>query len=548
MGSRARLGMLALAVVATAALTPVLRSPAEAYAGASIPVHGRLLVAQPDAPGRLPTYAVALTDGDIVPIRGTFDPGVRTGDVFDGRLALPATVTSTLSDHGESGATAALRVVDRRSLTLAVVGASTITEVSAATAPTTHAQFVAAVDNHGPLGQSDSQLLGHVSAVGSYWKGEADGAISSIDVPSTVAHYDTALSTTDCGLGNDFFALVQEAAAQFPGIQIGGSDQLVLFVPQSCSSGGVVGEGTVGSSFASGGALIVKAGAAIEGTYAHETGHNYGFEHANVRWSGSSMEYYGIYDVMGFALNGVNQLTALSTPFRVFQGITQPGEIQTVDLGARTVPVHATATIETRSDDAGLRSVRVVDPDTGRTLYLDYRSGTGQDAGSAYLAEWGLSSSKGVVRYARGVVITAARSGGGVDAMVVDGAGDTSLGAGDTWRNASRTLAVHVTGIDAAGAHVTVDFTLGKLASAKPRISGKPHVGRTLTARHGTWTPGTTFSYTWHANGKRIKRATTTKLRLTKAQKGKRISVTVTGKKQGYTPVSKTSAKTRKIR
>jgi hypothetical protein len=547
MVSRARLGMLALALMATSALTPVLMAPAGAVAGSSIAVHGRILVAQPDALGRQPRYAVALADGDIVPIRGDFDPGARTGAVFDGRLALPATVTRTLSDHGESGATAALRVVDRRVLTLAVVGSPTITEVSAAVTPTTHAQFVAAIDNRGSLGQSDSQLLGHVSTVGAYWKGEADGAISSIGVPSTVTHYDTDLSTTDCGLGNDFFALVQEAAARFPGIQIGGTDQLVLFVPPSCSSGGIVGEGTVGSSFASGGALIVKAGAAIEGIYAHETGHNYGFEHADVRWSGTLLEYFGIYDVMGFALSGVNQLTALSTPFRVFQGIVQPGEIQNVDLGTRTVPVHAIAAIKPRSDDTGTRSVRVVDPDTGRTLYLDYRSGTDQDAGSAYLAKWGLSSSKGVVHYAPGVVITATRPGGGADTMVVDDTGDTSLAAGDTWRNASRTLTVHVTGIDAAGAHVTIDYTLGKLATAKPKISGKPHVGRTLKARHGAWTAGTTFSYTWHANGKRIKRATAATLRLTRAQKGKRVSVTVTGKKPGYTTVSRTSARTRKI-
>ena len=82
--------------------------------------------------------------------------------------------------------------------------------------------------------------------------------------------------------------MVNEAAAQFPGIDIGAGDQLVLFVPGACQSGGIVGEGTVGGSFASGGALVVKAGSAIEGTYAHETGHNYGFAHANARWSGTS--------------------------------------------------------------------------------------------------------------------------------------------------------------------------------------------------------------------------------------------------------------------
>ena len=107
--------------------------------------------------------------------------------------------------------------------------------------------------------------------------------------------------------------------------------------------------------------------------------------------SGSSLEYYGIYDVMGFALpSQYNMLTALSTPYRVFQGITVAGEVQTVDLGNGLSSVHVTATIKPRSDTTGLRSVRVEDPDTGEDLYLDYRSGTGQDAGAAYAAPDGL--------------------------------------------------------------------------------------------------------------------------------------------------------------
>jgi hypothetical protein len=145
------------------------------------------------------------------------------------------------------------------------------------------------------------------------------------------------------------------------------------------------------------------------------------------------------------------------------------------------------------------------------------------------------------------VLITAARGGSGTDVLVLDGNGDTSLGSGDTWRNASGTLVVRVTSLGAAGAHVTVDYTLRTLASAKPTISGKPRVGRTLTAKHGAWTRGTTFGYAWYAAGKRIKHQTSSKLTLAKAQKGKRITVRVTGKKRGYTTVSKTSARTAKV-
>ncbi len=506
-------------------------------------------------PGGRPAYAVALAGGDLVPVAGHFAAGVRTGAVFDGRLGLPADVVSALSRRGESGPTAALRVVDTRSLTLPVVGSPSVTAQATAQSltPTTHQQFVAAVDNLGSL-QTDGELLAHVSAVGDYWTGESNGAIAGITVPATVTHYDTELPTTDCGLGNDFWGMLQEAESQFPSLDLSQStsDQLVLFVPQGCQSGGVVGEGTVGSSFASGGALIVKATPAIEGTYAHETGHNYGFEHANARVGSRSLEYYGVYDVMGFALNGFNQLTALSTPFRVFQGITDPGEIHDVDLGDRSAPVHADVTIAPRSDDSGVRSVRVRDPDTGEDLYLDYRSGTGQDAGSFYADPGGFhltydNDSGKKLFYAPGVTVNAVHDGSGDD-VLADASGDTSFGAGSTWADASGRLTVTVTSVGPAGADVQVDFRPAHaLASSKPRITGSAKVGRTLTARHGHWTPGTTFSYAWYAGGKKIKHRSTSKLTVTKARRGTHITVKVTGSKPGYSTLTRTSARTARV-
>ena len=300
-----RIGLLAaaggLAVTACTVGTSAPAGAAEVLSGATtVQVDGTLLMAQPDGPGARPSYAVALAGGDLVPVDGPLSDA-RPMSHVTARLALPASVLSRLAARGisvRSGATLdatstaarqALRLVDRRSLTLPIAGAPVLTDPEPAVTPTAHQQFVAALDNKGALGQTDTPLLGHVTAVGSYWQGESNGAISSIGVPATVTHYDTAISTTDCGLGDDFWTVVQEAEGKFPGINpFGGSDQLVLFVPPACSSGGVVGEGTVGSSFASGGALIVKAGSAIEGTYAHETGHNYGFDHANARYSGTS--------------------------------------------------------------------------------------------------------------------------------------------------------------------------------------------------------------------------------------------------------------------
>ncbi len=154
-------------------------------------------------------------------------------------------------------------------------------------------------------------------------------------------------------------------------------------------------------------------GTSIEGVYAHEAGHNYGFQHANARYSGSSLEYYGIYDVMGFALpSQYNMLTALSTPYRVFQGITVAGEIQDRRPRQRALVGARHRDDQTAQRHTGLRSVRVKDPDTGEALYLDYRSGTGQDTGAAYAGGGSLVSGSNLIFYAPGVTINAARRHG----------------------------------------------------------------------------------------------------------------------------------------
>src|SRR5262245_8719288 len=217
-------GSLGLAVTTAVGLTPAEAGAAQPL-GATIGVHGTLVVAVSDGPaGGSTSYAVELADGDLVPVRGSFDASARTGDVFDGRLAIPASVANAAPSRD-----AALRLVDRRSLTLSVVGTPSVSAAAAAAVtPVTHQQFVAAVDNLGAVGQTDATLLGHVSTVGTYWKSESNGAISGLGVPATVKHYNTALTTTDCGLGSDFFTVVQEAQSKFPGINpFGGTDQLV---------------------------------------------------------------------------------------------------------------------------------------------------------------------------------------------------------------------------------------------------------------------------------------------------------------------------------
>lgn len=89
----------------------------------------------------------------------------------------------------------------------------------------------------------------------------------------------------------------------------------------------------------------------------------------------------------------------------------------------------------------------------------------------------------------------------------------------------------------------------GTITTSKPWISGTRKVGKTLYARTGTWKPsGLTFSYQWYRNGKAISHATKSSYKLTKSDKGKRMSVRVKATKAGYTTASRASSRTGAVR
>lgn len=87
----------------------------------------------------------------------------------------------------------------------------------------------------------------------------------------------------------------------------------------------------------------------------------------------------------------------------------------------------------------------------------------------------------------------------------------------------------------------------GTLVAPTPTVSGTAKVGSKLTAVPGSWTSGTSLSYQWLANGVAISKATGSTFTVTSAQRGKTITVKVTGTKSGYTTVPKTSAPTGKV-
>ncbi|MEF2977954.1 choice-of-anchor D domain-containing protein [Subtercola sp. YIM 133946] len=78
-----------------------------------------------------------------------------------------------------------------------------------------------------------------------------------------------------------------------------------------------------------------------------------------------------------------------------------------------------------------------------------------------------------------------------------------------------------------------------------PTISGAATVGSKLTAKPGAWSPTpTAYTYVWLRSGVAISGATSSTYTLKTTDAGKKISVTVTATRQGYAPVSKTSAST----
>lgn len=88
---------------------------------------------------------------------------------------------------------------------------------------------------------------------------------------------------------------------------------------------------------------------------------------------------------------------------------------------------------------------------------------------------------------------------------------------------------------------------LATLTAKTPTISGTARIGVTLTAKPWTWTPGTTLTYQWRVAGKPVPGATRATFVPRSADKGKTVTVQVTGSKPGYHSATVTSKATKKV-
>ena len=107
-------------------------------------------------------------------------------------------------------------------------------------------------------------------------------------------------------------------------------------------------------------------------------------------------------------------------------------------------------------------------------------------------------------------------------------------------------LTVHVQGestnVTSGALAMWVPVTgLSEMTSSTPTITGYANAGETLTVETGSWTPGTSLHIQWYADGVAIPGGTNSKLRLWWKDRGKKITVSVTGTLRGYETTTETS-------
>ena len=109
--------------------------------------------------------------------------------------------------------------------------------------------------------------------------------------------------------------------------------------------------------------------------------------------------------------------------------------------------------------------------------------------------------------------------------------------------DATSTIRVAVTGVK-AGFNTVVETSgatdavaaLNQITAGKAKITGTARVGKTVKASPGTWGPGEVkLSYRWYRGSKAISGATKSSYKLKSADKGKTISVRITGSRTGFT-------------
>lgn len=526
---RARVTVATAAAVTAALLTPA-QGGAAAPSGAArdtVEVSGTVLVTAGEH-GERDRYSLLLPSGSSVELADGFEAEPLSR--FVGTLAVPGVGSGARLTGSQRGS--ALRRAASSGASLKVVTSRT-SEPAPSPGPANHTTYVARVTNFGAIGLTDAQILATVDASQAYWVRESAGQIPAwTRATGVVPVASTAGSPSDCGLGNggaSFGAVAQAVGgAAFPGVDFSGNttNHLVVVVPNGCG-GTASGRGRIGSSFVSGGPVIIDARPQPQPTLDHEFGHNLGLQHAN----NGTAEYGDVYEVMGA---GPDQYRSpvLGTVYRWEQGIVAAGEVVDGTAGGSW-------TLAPRSAGAGLRSVVFIDPDDGRRHFVDYRNGAGDDAGTCYVSgSCNYTTGTYGQNYLPGITVERENETSGAFLEAVPG-NDGVLTGNEAWSNSSGTLTVRGNG---AGVQVTRVPVANTVAGGTATMAA-PTALRDVSAAGTGFSPAPRgYRYQWLLNGQPIPAAEEPTFRPTAAMAGAALSVTVTAYAPGYNPVSRTSA------
>ncbi|MET1015661.1 MAG: hypothetical protein ABWX76_02510, partial [Leifsonia flava] len=310
-------------------------------------------------------------------------------------------------------------------------------------------------------------------------------------------------------------------------------------------------------------------------TLAHEIGHNFSLEHANVQQcsypdrdakivgasygSTSCIEnpYADLYDVMGMSfvvndgrtLHGNDNTPALNAISKLRLGLISSTDAPVLTTAATS----ATYSLNGASALSGRRALKIIDPISNERYYVEYRNAQGRDAGSLYSrfanppAHWQISD------MGPGIRILKAGPGGKTSVVLPDS--DTADNRRLAWVRGrtftSRTGGLKVGVVSTSATTASVKVTIyGKFTGDKlPTISGEPFVTRTLTAKPSTtWSPTpTSYTYQWYRNGAAISGAKAKTYVVTATDKGKNLTVRVVAVKTAITSRGWTSAATATI-